>query len=287
VITRKEGGACVMTDSVSSPLAFFAAELKRLRGNAGLTQEQLAEATAYSPALVAAIETCRRIPSDDLAARADTALGTDGILARLQTLVEQTSVLPWFRNRVEVERNAAEIREYDSYQIPGLLQTEDYARVVLGAARPMLAEDAIERAVALRMTRQQILEPDEELPIDQEQTPRLWVIMDEAALNRIVGSADIMRAQREHLIELAHLPNITIQIISNNDGVTCAYGRAFTILTSSGNGNGNGPPVVYLEDVGSARYVRDRDEVARYTLSFDHLRACALNDSKSLGLIRG
>ena len=276
-----------MTDSASSPLAFLAAELKRLRGIVGMTQEQLAEATTYSPALVAAIETCRRIPSDDFAARADKALGTDGILARLQALVEQTSVLPWFRNRVEVERNAAEIREYESYQIPGLLQTENYARAVVGAARPMLAKDAIDRAVALRMTRQQILEPDEELPIDQEHTPRLWVIMDEAALNRVVGSADIMQEQREHLIDLAHLPNITIQIISNSDGVTCAYGRAFTILASSSSGNSNGSPVVYLEDVGSARYVRDRDEVARYSLSFDHLRACALNDSKSLDLIRG
>jgi transcriptional regulator with XRE-family HTH domain len=264
-------------------LAFLAAELKRLRGIVGMTQEQLAEATTYSPALVAAIETCRRIPSDDFAARADKALGTDGILARLQALVEQTSVLPWFRNRVEVERNAIEIREYESYQIPGLLQTENYARAVLCAVRPMLTKDAIERAVALRMTRQQILEPDETLPIDQEHTPRLWVIMDEAALNRAVGSADIMQEQREHLTELAHLPNVTIQVISNDDGVTCAYGRAFTILTSSGNGS----PVVYLEDVGSARYTRDRDEVARYTLSFDHLRACALNDAKSLDLIRG
>jgi transcriptional regulator with XRE-family HTH domain len=272
-----------MADAGSSPLAFFAAELKRLRDTAGTTQEQLAEATTYSPSLVAAIETCRRIPSDDFALRADKALGTDGILARLQDLVERTSVLPWFRNRVEVERNAAEIREYESYQIPGLLQTEAYARAVIGAARPMLAPDAIEHAVALKMTRQQILEPDDDLPIDQEHTPRLWVIMDEAALNRVVGGPDVMQKQREHLIELAHLPNVTIQIISNNDGVTCAYGRAFTILTSSGNGS----PVVYLEDVGSARYVRDRDEVARYALSFDHLRACALNDSKSLVLIRG
>jgi len=271
-----------MTDAGSSPLAFFAAELKRVRGTASMTQDQLAEATTYSAALVAAIETSRRIPSDDFAARADKALGTDGILARLQTLVEQTSVLPWFRNRVEVERSAAEIREYESYQIPGLLQTEAYARAVIGAARPMLAPDAIERAVALRMTRQQILEPDDDLPIDQEQTPRLWVIMDEAALHRIVGSPDVMRKQREHLVELAHLPNVTIQVISNNDGVTCAYGRAFTILTSAGNG----PPVVYLEDVGSARYVRDRDEVAQYVLTFDHLRACALNDSKSLALIK-
>jgi transcriptional regulator with XRE-family HTH domain len=272
-----------MTDPGSSPLAFFAGELKRLRGAAGMTQEQLAEAASYSAALVAAIETSRRIPSADFSARADKALGSDGILARLQPLVEQTSVLPWFRDRFEVERDAIEIREYESYQIPGLLQTEAYARAVLGAARPMLSKDALGRAVALRLTRQQMLEPDDDLPIDQEHTPRLWVIMDEAALHRIVGGADIMQKQREHLIEMANLPNITIQVISNDDGVTCAYGRAFTILTSAGNG----PPVVYLEDVGSARYVRDRDEVARYALSFDHLRACALNDSKSLDLIRG
>jgi len=277
-----------MTDPGSSPLAFFAAELKRLRGIVGMTQEQLAEATTYSSALVAAIETCRRIPSDDFAERADKALGTDGILARLQQLVESTSVLPWFRNRVEVERNATEIREYESYQIPGLIQTEAYARAVVAAARPMLTQDAIERAVALRMTRQQILEPDETLPIDQEQTPRLWVIIDEAALDRVVGGADIMQEQRAHLIELAHLPNVTIQIISNSDGVTCAYGKAFTILTSSSSsGNGNGSPVVYLEDIRNARYVRDRDEVAQYVLTFDHLRACALNDRRSLDLIRG
>lgn len=269
------------TEPSSSPLAFFAAEVKRLRGIVGMTQEQLAKATIYSPASVAAIETCRLIPSKKFAEYGDKAFQTDGHLARVQALVETTSVLPWFRNRVEVERNAVEIREYESYQIPGLLQTEDYARAVIGAGRPMLASDAIERAVALRMTRQQILEPDEDLPIDQEHTPRLWAILDESALGRFVGSAAIMKEQREHLAEMAGRPHVTVQILPN--GVTCAYGRFFTILTSSGNGS----PVVYLEDVASARYVRDRDEVARYVLTFDHLRACALNDSKSLDLIRG
>jgi transcriptional regulator with XRE-family HTH domain len=248
-----------------------------------MTQDQLAEATTYSPALVAAIETSRRIPSADLAARADRALGTDGILARLQVLVESTSVLPWFRNRIEVERNAAEVREYESYQVNGLLQTEDYARAVLSASRPILSSDAIERAVALRMTRQQILIPDENMPIDQEHKPRLWVILDEAILNRVVGDADIMQAQREHLTEMAEFPHITIQVISNSDGATCAYGRSFSILTSTNGGT----PIVYLEDVRSARYLRDRDEVAQYVLTFDHLRSCALNDRKSLALIKG
>lgn len=136
-----------MTDPGSSPLAFFAAELKRLRSIGGMTQEQLAEATTYSPALVAAIETCRRIPSDDFATRADKALGTDGILARLQQLVESTAVLPWFRDLVETERSAVSIQTYESYLVPGLLQSEDYARHAVSATRPRLSEDEVQRAV--------------------------------------------------------------------------------------------------------------------------------------------
>lgn len=98
-----------------------------MRGLAGITQEQLAKATQYSAATVAAIETCRLTASKGFAVLADKALDSDGQLERLQELVEQISVLPWFRGRIEVERKAADIRTYEPYQIPGLLQTEDYA----------------------------------------------------------------------------------------------------------------------------------------------------------------
>jgi len=269
-------------DSNSSALAFFGSELKRIREHAGVTQAVLAERTHYALATVSAYETARRIPPADFAERADKLLATDGILSRLQALVEQTAVLPWFRNRVEVERDAAEIREYESYQIPGLLQTEAYARAIISAGRPMLSPDTIERGVALRMTRQQILEPDEDLPVDLSSTPRVWAILEESALHRVVGSTEVMQEQREHLIKVAQIPSVTIQVISNNGGATCAYGRAFTILTPSCNGL----PVVYLEDIRNARYVRDRDEVARYAVVFDHLRASALDDSRSLDLIK-
>jgi hypothetical protein len=91
-----------------------------------------------------------------------------------------------------------------------------------------------------------------------------------------------MQAQREHLVEMAQRPNITIQVILNSEGVTCAYGRAFTILISS-----NGSSVIYLEDLINAHYVRNRDEVGLFTLKFDHLRSSALTDDKSLQLIKG
>jgi DNA-binding XRE family transcriptional regulator len=261
------------TDPSSSPLAFFAADVKRLRGIAGMTQEHLAKATAYSPASIAAIETCRLLPSLRFAQLADEAFRTDGHLERLQDLVDQTSVLPWFRDLIKVERKAIEIREYDSYVIPGLLQTERYARCCVSPTRPALTADEINRAVALRMTRQEIL--------DRDEPPRLWFIIDESALYRANGGAEIMTEQLEHLVKLSERPEIVIQVIPNSAGSTAAGGRAFIILTFKSEST-----IVYLEDVKSARYVRKPDEVATYTLTFDHLRSRALPDDESRALIR-
>lgn len=269
------------TDPYSSPLAFFGNELKRLRQRASMTQADVGERTNYALATISAYETGARIPSADFAERADRLFGTDGDLARLQQLVEKISVLPWFRDRIDVERKAAEIREYESYQIPGLLQTEDYARAIIGIGRPKVSADEIERAVALRMTRQEILELHGDLPADQEQMPRYWAIVDESALRRTVGGPEVMRTQRDYLVEMAQRPNVILQVIANEKGPTSAYGRAFTILVSQGNS-----PVVYLEDPNSAHYVRDRDDVSKYTLIFDHLRTSALDDMETLRLLK-
>ncbi len=144
-------------DPSSSPLAFFAAEIKHLRELAGITQEALATETGYSPATIAAIETCRLIPSQDFTERADKHFGTDGILSRLREMVEETSARPWFRDLLAVERKANEIRRYVTYVIPGLLQTEAYARCCVTPTRPVLTADEIDRAIALRMSRQDIL----------------------------------------------------------------------------------------------------------------------------------
>ena len=171
-----------------------------------MTQGEVAEQTNYALSTVSAYETGRLIPSSAFAERADEVFGTDdtddktgeknGDLARLQRLVERVSVRPWFRDRIDVERQAAEIREYESYQICGLLQTEDYARAIVSSVRPVLPDDAIERAVALRM------------PLDQNNAPHLWAIIDESALYRAVGGPDIMKAQCEHLVTMARRPNI-------------------------------------------------------------------------------
>jgi hypothetical protein len=122
------------------------------------------------------------------------------------------------------------------------------------------------------MTRQEIL--------DRPDTPRLWAVIDESALLREVGGPAVMRQQCQHLLQMQQRPNIVIQIIRNADGLSCAFGRAFMLLSFR-----NQPDLVYLEDISSARYIRDRDEVARYALTYDHLRASALADDKSAALI--
>jgi len=264
----------VNTEPSSSPLAFFASEVKRLRGIAGITQEQLGEATVYSSATVAAIETCRLIPSKEFSERADKTFNSDGHLQRVHDLVQATSVLPWFRDLVETERKALSIQTYESYLVPGLLQIEDYARHSVSATRPLLPDGDISRAVVLRMTRQEIL--------NQDDPPRLWVIIDESVLRRQVGSPKIMGEQCAHLLAMGRRSHVAIQVIPDSKGAACAYGQQFMILTFKSRA-----PMAYLEDMRGARYVRERDEVGAYSVTFDFLRACALDDEQSAELIRG
>ena len=143
----------------------------------------------------------------------------------------------------------------------------------------MITAEESEHAMTLRLTRQAILEVDENAPIDKPGDKRLWAIIDESALRRVVGSSAVMGKQMSHLLTMAGQPNITIQIIPEGEGVTSAYGRAFSIL-SAANG-----PVVHLDEIMGARFIRDRDEVSRFALIFDHLRSNALTDSKSAKVI--
>jgi transcriptional regulator with XRE-family HTH domain len=262
-----------MIDASSSTLGFFASEVVRLRKAQGLSQPALAKLLSYSPSQVAKIETGERVPKRPLALKLDEAFGTDGHFARLQALVENTSVLPWFRDLYLVEGEASELRTYESYLIPGLLQTEAYARSAVEAARPTLAPEDVDKAVAIRMTRQEIF--------DRDSPPQAWFIIDESALLRTAASPATMRGQCDHLLAMGQRPEITIQVIESDQGICCAFGRAFVILSFDHQGD-----LVYCEDVGSARYIRKREDVDRYTLAFDHLRASALPDSKSAELIR-
>ncbi len=184
------------------------------------------------------------------------------------------AIEPRFATYIGLESAASEIRIYEVTLIPGLLQTEEYARAVIAAGTVDGGLEAVERNVAFRMARQPALTCDD--------PPQLWAVLDEAALHRRVGGADVMRQQLDHLLELARLPNVAIQVLPFGAGAHPAMGRPFVILAFPERAD---PDVVYLEDLTSALYVENVAEVDRYNMFFNHLRATALSFEESAALI--
>jgi hypothetical protein len=184
------------------------------------------------------------------------------------------TIEPRFATYIGLESAASEIRIYEVTLIPGLLQTEDYARAVIAAGAVEGSPEAVERNVAFRMARQPAL--------TSEDPPQLWAVLDEAALRRQVGGPGLMRLQLDHLLDLGGLPNVAIQVLPFGAGAHPAMGRPFVILAFPERAD---PDVVYLEDLTSALYVENVDEVDRYNVFFNHLRATALSFEGSAALI--
>jgi transcriptional regulator with XRE-family HTH domain len=163
-------------------------------------------------------------------------------------------VLPqWFRTYVDLEAAAALIRTYEGQFAPGLLQTDDYMRAVVQGAHLEDSNEEVGRRVRLRMARQIVL--------TREQPPRLWAVVDEAALRRPVGGREVMRGQLERLIEATKLPNVTLQVLPFDAGAHPAMVGSFGILRFPEQ---ELPDVVYLEHLTSANYLNKPEEVDQY-----------------------
>ncbi|MFI7702424.1 helix-turn-helix domain-containing protein [Nonomuraea sp. NPDC049480] len=185
-------------------------------------------------------------------------------------------VLPtWFQAYVGLEEAAARIRTYEVQFVPGLLQTKEYARAVVTAGTAGIGAEEIARRVDLRLERQRIL--------DKEDGPVFWAVIDEAALRRPIGGAEVMRAQIEHLIDLMRQPNITIQIMPFSFGGHSAEGGAFSILRFP---DPDLPDVVYVEQLASALYLDKREDVDRYTEVMERLCAVSTTPDETVELLR-
>ncbi len=256
-----------------SALALFSEELRQARARAGLTQEQVADKIGYSPSLVAHVEAGTRAPSLDFARRGDAALKTGGLFERLQPFVRREAYPAWFRDWVDIEREATSLRSWEPLLIPGLLQTEEYARAVVAAAHPASADGEIERLVTARMDRQAIL--------GREDPPLLWVILDEGALIRPVGGAAVMRDQIDRLIVAAWQPRVVFQVVPVDAGAHPGLDGDFVIASFDGV-----PDVVYLNNTLAGQVVERADDVARIALLYDILKAEALSPRASVELAR-
>jgi transcriptional regulator with XRE-family HTH domain len=265
----------------------LALELRRLREAAKLTCEEVADHLECSASKISRVETGRVSvsPRDvrDMLDLYGVPVEQRGGLVQLARDSRQKgwwhaysdTIQPQYATYLGLESAASEIRIYEVSLIPGLLQTEDYARAVISAGMMSSPREDIERRVELRMARQPALTRDD--------PPRLWAVLDEAALRRRVGGAGLMRLQLEHLLGLAALPSVAVQVIPFGGGAHPAMGRPFVILVFPERVDTD---VVYLEDLTSSLYLEDLAEVDRYNVFFNHLRATALSFDDSAALIK-
>jgi transcriptional regulator with XRE-family HTH domain len=264
----------------------LALELRRLREAARLTCEEVAERLECSASKISRVETGRvsvsprdvrdmleiyGIPEDQRESLVQ--LARDSRQKGWWHAYSDT-IQPQFATYLGLESAASEIRIYEVSLIPGLLQTEDYARTVISAGMMNSPHEDIERRVELLMARQPAL--------TRADPPKLWAVLDEAALRRRVGGAGLMRLQLDFLLGVTGLPNVAVQVIPFGGGAHPAMGRPFVVLVFPERAD---PDVVYLEDLTSALYLEDVDEVDRYNVFFNHLRATALSFDDSCALI--
>jgi transcriptional regulator with XRE-family HTH domain len=264
------------------------AELRRLRDAARLTQEDVARSLDWHPTKVMRIETGRTAPHPN---DVRVMLGLYGVSAPEQVtalvkLAQDARQRGWWYsyrdvllNRYEffigLESEASSIRNFELAMVPGLLQTEDYARALIRGGPMELDAEEVERRVEVRMTRQQALGRDDR--------PQLWVILDEAAIRRTVGGAAVMRGQLESLAKAAELGRTTVQVVPFGAGAHPGQLGPFVIL---GFPEPAEPEVVTMETAGGNLYVDKPEEVRLYTTAFDHLRAVALSPADTGAMLR-
>jgi transcriptional regulator with XRE-family HTH domain len=258
-------------------------ELRRLRETAGITIDTVADKLECSSSKVSRIETGHIGASPRDVRDILEVYGVTGERAEdLVQVAREARQKGWWHlygqvltgAYVGLEAAAAAIHAYEAQLVPGLLQTEDYAREVIKAARPDITREELDRRIRVRLTRQSLVTQDE--PLD------LWVILDEAVLHRMVGDASVMRAQLDKLIEMAAYPNVTLQTLPFAVGAHAGMDGTFAILIYEDSAD---PDVVFAENAAGGLFLEKDDELHRYRFIFDHLRASALPPAQSTDLL--
>lgn len=261
-------------DPSTSMAALFGSRVRKLRTAAGLTQAELGARTHVVGSRITQIErTSGAKPTLELARALDAALGADNLLVDLWPYVYREAFPDWSRKFMAHSERAVSIGQYAAHVVPGLLQTEEYARAVLSVGLTLNSEEQLEERVSARMGRQERLSSDDR--------PVLWVVLDEAVLRRPVGGRIVMREQLARLLDAAAERHITVQVLPFEQGEHDAMGGSLTVLTLP-----DGSETAYTEGAHYGQLIEDPDEVRKFSLTYDRLRAAALPPLMSLGMIR-
>ncbi|MEW1694807.1 helix-turn-helix transcriptional regulator [Streptomyces sp. NPDC091278] len=255
-------------DPSASPLDFYGSELRRLREEAGLSQQQLGDVVYCTGSLIGQIETAKKVPTRRFSEQLDAALMTGGLFTRMIGLVLKSQLPTWFQPYADMEARATYISTYQSQLVYGLLQTVEYARAVLSVEYP----ERLDELVAARMERQRILE--------REHPPVVCVVLDEAVLYRDIGGVEVMRKQLEHLLTFRDHPWVQVQVLPFAAGQHSAMMGSFTVLRFDED-----PDLFYLEGYGSGHMTADPQVIRERAVGYARLQATALSREDTAALI--
>jgi hypothetical protein len=252
-------------------------ELRRLRELKGMTAEEVAERLLVSQSKISRLENGRRSISQrdvrDLCGVYE--VEDHRIVDSLMQMAKDSRQQGWWHAfgdipysvYIGLETDAASLRMYEPQVVPGLLQTRAYAESLINGALPESAAPDVEKRVGVRLRRQDRVNAPEN-PL------RLWAVVDEAALRRVVGDRQLMREQLEHLVEQSLLPHVTVQVLPFDMGAHPGISGHYAILEFPDTSDSS---VVYIEGVTSDLYLEKPNDVQRYSVMYEHLRAQALN----------
>lgn len=258
----------------SDSLKTFGAVVQAFRKRAGLTQEQWAPLSGYALSTCCAIEQGRRFPPHLFVERAEEHLDAFGALRdAARHLSRRPGLASWFWQWAKMERTARSLYTYECRVVPGLLQTEAYARAVSRGVPPLPAPEKLEQRVAARMDRQEILYRDE--PV------MLSFILEQAVLERRTGGDDATRELLEHLIECAQLDNVELQVMPSIQPEHAGVDGPIQLLETQEH-----QWFGYSEGQETGQLITDEKALSRLHMRYAKLRSQALTPADSLGLLK-
>ncbi|MFE2010286.1 Scr1 family TA system antitoxin-like transcriptional regulator [Streptomyces sp. NPDC059491] len=246
--------------------------LKEQRLAAGLTQQELADMAVMTRSHIAHIEAGRRIPSKEDARRLDRALGTGNVLSSFLP-DDGAAVADYFEAARLLEQQAVMIREFALSFIPGILQTERYARAVLGTSFPPVSEEECDRLVVTQLERAKIL--------DDPVMPVVWALLDEAVLRRAVGGPEVMAEQIMHVVRLVETGRVRVYVLPFGLGVHPLMQSMLTLMRFEDQ-----PPVAYSEGIQVGKVHDSPAMVVRLEGAYDLALGDAMPLKESLALMR-
>ncbi|MFI2640618.1 helix-turn-helix domain-containing protein [Streptomyces sp. NPDC018610] len=269
-----------MDDEVQQPeykvgtgiLCLFGRQLKLFRERAGMDRARFGSLTGYSASTIASFEQGRRIPPPRFIDQADEVLGAGGVLSAGKEEVARAQYPAFFRDAARLEAEAVELHVYANQAVPGLLQTEEYARAVFMMMRPPMDDELIEQRVSARLARQEIL--------SGRDAPLASFVIDEAVLKRPIGGREVLRGQLEYILLTRERRNVEIQVMPLDREENAGMAGPFTLIETK-----EGRRIAYAEVQNVSRLQTERERVRALEAKYGIIRAQALTPRESVAYV--